>query len=53
MTIPADTALVYAYGEGAPIVSQQLVAIVVDDRQSAGSVQLSHLSAVERDGESP
>jgi type II secretory pathway predicted ATPase ExeA len=52
INILADTALVYAYAEGAPIVSQQLVASVVDDRQSAGSVQLSHLSGVERDGES-
>ena len=50
VNILADTALVYAYADTAPVVDRKLVLAVIKDKVRAGSLQLSHLThpAVQR-----
>lgn len=44
INILADTALVYAYADTAPVVDRKLIVSVIKDKVRSGSLQLSHLS---------
>jgi type II secretory pathway predicted ATPase ExeA len=53
INILADTALVYGFAEGAPIITKGLVYNVVKDKDRAGSLQLSHLYRSKKKAQKP